>query len=101
MKLTGTYKIKSDKNSVWKALNDPEILKKSIPGCEEFKKNSDTNFTATATNKIGPFPKSSLFTTRAPRSGLTFCMPASAMSVFMPAALQTSRATATFWGCSK
>ena len=31
MKLTGTYKIKSDKNSVWKALNDPEILKKSIP----------------------------------------------------------------------
>ena len=55
MKLTGLYEIKLDKNSVWKALNDPEILKKSIPGCEEFKKNSDTNFTATATNKIGPF----------------------------------------------
>ena len=55
MKLTGSYEIKLDKNSVWKALNDPEILKKSIPGCEEFKKNSDTNFTATATNKIGPF----------------------------------------------
>ena len=55
MKLTGSYEIKLGKNSVWKALNDPEILKKSIPGCEEFKKNSDTNFTATATNKIGPF----------------------------------------------
>ena len=55
MKLTGSYEIKLDKSSVWKALNDPEILKKSIPGCEEFKKNSDTNFTATATNKIGPF----------------------------------------------
>ena len=55
MKLTGTYKIKSDKNSVWKALNDPEILKKSIPGCENFKKNTDTNFTAVDTNKIGPF----------------------------------------------
>ena len=55
MKLTGLYEIKLDKNSVWKALNDPEILKKSIPGCEEFKKNSDTNFTVTATNKIGPF----------------------------------------------
>ena len=55
MKLTGSYEIKIDKNSVWKALNDPEILKKSIPGCEQFKKNSDTNFTATATNKIGPF----------------------------------------------
>ena len=37
------------------ALNDPKILKKAIPGCEEFKKNSDTEFTATATNKIGPF----------------------------------------------
>ena len=55
MKLTGSYEIKLDKSSIWKALNDPEILKKSIPGCEEFKKNSDTNFTATATNKIGPF----------------------------------------------
>ena len=55
MKLTGSYEIKLDKNSVWKALNDPDILKKSIPGCEEFKKNSDTSFTATATNKIGPF----------------------------------------------
>ncbi len=55
MKLTGSYEIKLDKNSVWKALNDPEILKKSIPGCEKFKKNTDTSFTATATNKIGPF----------------------------------------------
>jgi carbon monoxide dehydrogenase subunit G len=33
----------------------PEILKKAIPGCEEFTKNSDTEFTAKATNKIGPF----------------------------------------------
>ena len=55
MKLTGSFKIKLSKNLVWRALNDPEILKKSIPGCEEFKKNSDTSFTATATNKIGPF----------------------------------------------
>tara|TARA_B100001245_G_scaffold193672_1_gene152252 strand:- start:392 stop:967 length:576 start_codon:yes stop_codon:yes gene_type:complete len=55
MKLTGSYEIKLDKNSIWKALNDPDILKKSIPGCEKFIKNSDTNFTAIATNKIGPF----------------------------------------------
>tara|TARA_B100001167_G_scaffold142881_1_gene91426 strand:- start:45 stop:638 length:594 start_codon:yes stop_codon:yes gene_type:complete len=55
MKLTGSYKIKLDKKSVWRSLNDPEILKKSIPGCEEFKKKSDTSFEATATNKIGPF----------------------------------------------
>ena len=55
MKLSGSFNIKSDKKSVWKALNDPEILKKTIPGCEEFIKKSDTEFTATATNKIGPF----------------------------------------------
>ena len=55
MKLTGSYKIPTDKQTVWEALNNPEILEKCIPGCEEFKKNSDTSFTATATNKIGPF----------------------------------------------
>ena len=55
MKLTGSFEIKLDKNSVWNALNNPEILKKCIPGCEEFKKKSDISFTATATNKIGPF----------------------------------------------
>ena len=55
MKLTGSYQINADKQKVWEALNDPEVLKQAIPGCEEFKKNSDTEFTATATNKIGPF----------------------------------------------
>ena len=55
MKLTGSYQINLEKQKVWEALNDPEILKKTIPGCEEFKKNSETEFTATATNKIGPF----------------------------------------------
>ncbi len=55
MKLTGSYQINLDKQKVWEALNDPEILKQAIPGCEEFKKNSETEFTATATNKIGPF----------------------------------------------
>ena len=55
MKLTGSYKIPTDKQAVWEALNNPDILQKCIPGCEEFKKNSDTSFTATATNKIGPF----------------------------------------------
>ena len=55
MKLSGSYQINLSKEKVCEALNDPEILKKAIPGCEEFKKNSDTEFTATATNKIGPF----------------------------------------------
>ena len=55
MKLSGSYQINLEKQKVWEALNDPEILQKTIPGCEEFKKNSDTEFSATATNKIGPF----------------------------------------------
>ena len=55
MKLSGSYQINLEKQKVWEALNDPEILQKTIPGCKEFKKNSETTFTATATNKIGPF----------------------------------------------
>ena len=55
MKLSGSYQIKLEKQKVWEALNNPEILKQAIPGCEEFVKKSETEFTATATNKIGPF----------------------------------------------
>jgi len=55
MKLSGSYQINLEKQKVWEALNDPEILKQTIPGCEEFIKNSDTQFTTKATNKIGPF----------------------------------------------
>ena len=55
MKLSGSYQINLEKQKVWEALNNPDILRKSIPGCEDFKKDSETEFTATATNKIGPF----------------------------------------------
>ena len=54
MKLAGSYTLNVKKEVVWKALNDPEILKKCIPGCEVFEKESNTVFNATATNQIGP-----------------------------------------------
>ena len=54
MKLTGSYKLNVKKEFVWQALNDPDILKQCIPGCESFKKESDTIFKASATNQIGP-----------------------------------------------
>jgi len=54
MKLTGSYKMNVKKESVWKALNDPNILKQCIPGCESFDKESSNIFNATATNQIGP-----------------------------------------------
>ena len=54
MKLTGSYKLNLKKEIVWKALNDPDILKKCIPGCEIFDKKNSTLFNVTATNQIGP-----------------------------------------------
>ena len=54
MKLSGSYKLNVKKKIVWQALNNPDILKQCIPGCESFEKKSDTIFNATATNQIGP-----------------------------------------------
>ena len=54
MKLDGFYKLNVKKEHVWKALNNPSVLKKCIPGCESFEKESDTVFITTATNQIGP-----------------------------------------------
>ena len=54
MKLTGSYEMNVKKEAVWKALNDPNILKQCIPGCESFEKEGENIFNATATNQIGP-----------------------------------------------
>jgi len=54
MKLTGSYKLKVKKEIVWNALNDPEILKQCIPGCDSFEKENENTFNASATNQIGP-----------------------------------------------
>ena len=54
MKLTGSHKLNVKKEIVWRALNNPDILKKCLPGCESFEKESNTVFNATATNQIGP-----------------------------------------------
>ena len=54
MKFTGSYNLDVKKNVVWKALNNADILKQCIPGCESFEKESDTIFNVTATNQIGP-----------------------------------------------
>jgi len=54
MDFTGRYVIPAPADAVWAALNDPEILKHCIPGCEELDKTSATDFVAVATLKIGP-----------------------------------------------
>jgi carbon monoxide dehydrogenase subunit G len=54
MDLTGEYTIPAPRQTVWDALNDPEILKQCIDGCETLEKTSDTEFTANVTAKVGP-----------------------------------------------
>ena len=54
MKLIGSYKLSVKKEIIWQALNNPDILKQCIPGCESFVKESSTVFSVSATNQIGP-----------------------------------------------
>lgn len=54
MDLSGEYRIPAAREIVWQALNDPDVLRQCIPGCEELVKISDTEFTAKVTAKIGP-----------------------------------------------
>ncbi len=54
MEMTGEYRIAAPRERVWAALNDPEVLKACIPGCESLEKTSDNEMTATVTAKVGP-----------------------------------------------
>ena len=54
MDMKGEYRIEAPRQAVWDALNDTEILKQAIPGCEEIVKTSDTEMTAKVTAKVGP-----------------------------------------------
>lgn len=54
MDMTGEFRIPAPRDTVWRALNDPEVLKRSIPGCEEIVKLSDTELTAKVSAKVGP-----------------------------------------------
>jgi carbon monoxide dehydrogenase subunit G len=54
LEMNGEYDLPQDRATVWKALNDPEILKACIPGCEQLEKISDTEFQAVVKLSIGP-----------------------------------------------
>lgn len=54
MDLNGEYRIPAPRTKVWDALNDPEILKQCIEGCEELNRDGENGFTAKVTAKIGP-----------------------------------------------
>ena len=54
MEMTGEYRIEAPRDTVWAAINDPEVLKSCIPGCEDLNKTSDTEMDAKVALKIGP-----------------------------------------------
>ena len=54
MDMSGSQRIAAPRDTVWAALNDPDILRQCIPGCEEVQQVSDTEFTAKVVAKVGP-----------------------------------------------
>lgn len=54
MKLEREHAIPAPQTRVWEALNDPEILKRSIPGCESVERLDDGSFKARVKIKVGP-----------------------------------------------
>ncbi len=54
MKLSDEKRIEAPRDVVWAGLNDPDILKQSIPGCDTLTQLSDIEFEAEVHAKIGP-----------------------------------------------
>ena len=54
MKMNGEFRVPTDRETVWRALNDPAVLKECLPGCQEIEKTSDTEMSATLAIKVGP-----------------------------------------------
>src|SRR5262245_8350581 len=54
MTMSGEQQLTAPRERVWAALNDPEVLKICIPGCESLDLLGENEFQAVATNKIGP-----------------------------------------------
>src|SRR5262245_9660609 len=54
MEMTGEQRIEAPRERVWAALNDPEVLKQCIPGCQSLEKTADNRMRAVASVKVGP-----------------------------------------------
>ncbi len=54
MEMTGECRIEASRETVWRGLNDPEVLKQSITGCEEIEQDEENHFNAKVTLKVGP-----------------------------------------------
>jgi carbon monoxide dehydrogenase subunit G len=58
MEMTGERRLPAPRARVWQALNDPEILRASIPGCRTLEPDGENGFKATAGVKVGPISTS-------------------------------------------
>ena len=54
MEMTGEFRIPAPRQRVWEGLNDPEVLKQCIPGCQALEKVSDTEFNGRVIASVGP-----------------------------------------------
>ena len=54
MEMSGTRVIKADRETIWAALNNAEVLKACIPGCDELTGSPEEGFEAKVTQKVGP-----------------------------------------------
>jgi uncharacterized protein len=54
MEMTGEFRILAPRQRVWEGLNDPEVLKQCIPGCQTLEKVSDTEFNGRVVASVGP-----------------------------------------------
>ena len=54
MQMAGEQRIAARRRQVWAALNDPEVLRRCIPGCQSLERESDTRLRAAVEVKIGP-----------------------------------------------
>jgi uncharacterized protein len=54
MQMNDIQSVPASRDQVWAALNDPEILRKCIPGCQSLEMISPTEMTATVVVKLGP-----------------------------------------------
>ena len=54
MTMSGEQQLPAPRETVWAKLNDPEVLKACIPGCQSLEVTGPNEFLAVATNKVGP-----------------------------------------------
>ena len=54
MEMSGSIEIAADRDTVWAALLNADVLKECVPGCQDMTGNADDGFTATVVQKVGP-----------------------------------------------